>query len=292
MCRRNFFIGIAAIASTLVTLVGCEGPEGPRGPTGSSSALPVYVLGSIISPQEQDSTTDVDVEIYHSPGIPTVNINGVRIPPGNPLYRGCDPFRFCELNLPVSCGDSAELHVVYVESDGTPRIAQASIRLPGQFGITSPETSYDTLSVGDSLVVCWSPSDGVSFYWIEFYLGYDYTDPSGDWQYFHYSTDSAVIDTCFVLSQNTLFPSTEEIDSVDYGYGYLSLWAINGPAPESDQGNVTGDGIGFFYGRTWGGHISFYVSGSTFLSSRMGIPGNARQGVVEQKDKKSNLYSM
>ena len=286
MLRGFFALAIAAVAFSLIAFSGCEGPEGPRGPAGASGTLPVYVLGSVISPQERDSTTDADVEIYHSPGIPHVDINGVRLTPNDPFYRGCDPFRFLKLDLPISFGDSARLHVVFPEPDGTFRIAQANIRLPGRFEIIAPDSSYDTLSIRDSLVICWSPSEGVSYYWIEFFMQYEYTDTSGSWHYFEYSVDSAVTDTCLLFPKNTFLPTIGEIDSVDYGYGNLSLWAINGPTPEDDQGNVTGDGMGFFYGRTWGGNVLFSVQDSSPLPGEMTEPQDFVKRLAEERAKR------
>lgn len=285
MCRRDSLIALAALVSSLVALAGCEGPEGPQGPAGTASTLPVYVVGRIGpypmyrgEKNGMDSTTEALVDVYESPGIPSVEINGIRIPPSDPFYRGYDPFRFFDDNFPVSCGDSAELLVSYPKFDGTAGTAHASIMLPGQFEITSPDTSYDTISVGDSLVFRWTPSNGADVYIADFRLGYSYWDTSGNQEFFQYYVyDMVLTDTSIAFSQGQLFPDLEEIDSLEYGYGSFDLWAMNGPTPEEDQGNVTGDGIGFFNGWTYGGSVNIRIIGSSSPAGEIMQPQGSMQ---------------
>jgi hypothetical protein len=285
MCPKILIIMMLAIAASVVMFIGCEGPEGPRGPAGTANTLPVYVVARIGpypmyrgEKNGMDSTTEARVDVYESPGIPSVEINGIRIPPSDPFYRGCNPFRFYNDNLPVSCGDSVRLLVTYPRSDGTPGTAHASIMLPGQFEITSPDTSYDTISVGDSLAFRWTPSNGADAYIADFRLGYSYWDTSGNQQFFQYYVyDMVLTDTSITFSQAQLFPDLEEIDSLEYGYGGFDLWAMNGPTPEEDQGNVTGDGIGFFNGWTYGGSVNIRIIGSSSPAGEIMQPQGSMQ---------------
>jgi hypothetical protein len=202
------------------------------------------------------------VDVYESPGIPSVEVNGIRISPYDPFYRTCDPYRFSEDNFPISCGDTAELLVTYPKFNGIAGTVRASIILPGQFEITSPGTP-DTISLGDSLVFRWTSSAGADAYIADFRLTYYYADTSGDNQFFEYYVyDTVLTDTSLTFSQAQLFPHLEEIDSLVYGYGNFDLSAMNGPTPDEDQGNVTGDGIGFFSGLTYGGFVTLRMSAS------------------------------
>jgi len=291
-------IMIFAVAAFVAMFIGCEGPEGPQGPAGTASPLPVYVVGWVgsrppwlVPALQSDPSTNACVDIYDSPGIPSVEINGIRIPPSNPFYRGCNPFRFYNDTLPVSCGDSLHLRIAYTELNGTPRTAQANIMLPGSFEITCPDTSYDTISVGDSLVFCWTSPEGADVYLVQFDLYYIYVDTSGADRGFGYYLDTTLVaDTSIIFSAMQLFPHTGEIDSVEYSHGEFELRAMNGPTPEEDQGNVTGDGIGFFNGWTYGGEVRFFVGGSSPLAGEIVESENPVQKLVEQRAKRWSLY--
>ncbi len=292
MCPKIRILMILSIVACSAMFVGCEGPEGPQGPAGSQGVLPVYVIGRIShrpiyyyrGKEEVDSATEARVDVYNCPTIPSAEINGIRIPPSDPFYRGCSPFRFYDDNLSISCGDSVELLVTYPKSDGTSGTAHANIMLPSQFEITSPDTSYDTISVGDSLVFLWTASDGADAYLADFQLWYGYWDTAGTRQYFEYSADDiALMDTSITFSQAQLFPNLEEIDSLEYGYGSFDVWAMNGPTPEEDQGNVTGDAIGFFNGWTYGGYVRFVVRGSSLLIGEIVESESPAQKLAEQR---------
>ncbi|MFH1011216.1 MAG: hypothetical protein V1784_08280, partial [bacterium] len=231
-----------------------------------------------------DSTTGARVDVYESPGIPSVEINGIRIPPSDPFFRGHNPFKFNNDNLPVSRGDSVELLVTYPIRDGVLGTVHASVVLPGQFEITSPDTSYDTISVGDSLVFRWTRSNGADAYIADFLWRYSYLDTSGNERFFrYYVCDTVLADTSITFSQVQLFPDLEEIDSLEYGYGDFNLWAMNGPTPEEDQGNMTGDGVGFFNGLTDGGSVAIRISGSRALTCRAQEPENPILRLAERR---------
>jgi hypothetical protein len=229
------------------------------------------------------------VDVYESPGIPGVEVNGIRISPYDPFYRTSDPYRFSEDNFPISCGDSAELRVTYPKFDGIAGTLHARIMLPAQFEITSPGTP-DTIALGDSLVFHWTSSAGADAYIADFRLTYYYVDTVGDNQFFeYYAYDTVLTDTSLTFSQAQLFPHLEDIDSLVYGYGNFDLSAMNGPTPDEDQGNVTGDGIGFFSGLTYGGFVNVRISASGTMTCEAQEPDNPAWRFSEQRIRPLNL---
>lgn len=283
-----------AAAALLMVVAGCEGPEGPQGPAGQqgpegpegpAGTSYIYIDGYVCSPTQWDTTCDADVFVGNNPSFPVVEINDVNLSSG-----AGDPNWFNHSDFPISTGDSAELVVTYTKTDGNPGTARANIILPGPFEITSHDTLYDTISVGDSLAVCWTSSDGADAYSVYFDMYYEYIDTSGDYRYFGFHYDTLFTDTCIVFSQAELFPNAGEIDSIWYGYGNFHARAINGPVQEGDQGNVTGDGIGFFYGRTYGDELRIRFRDSGPFVSELQEPPNLIRKFVEEKARALNLY--
>jgi hypothetical protein len=265
--------GIAALFTAVCLLVaigGCEGPEGPQGPPGTS---PVYINGWIQPHTSLDSSSHAEVEVYNIPEIPNVEINGIPIPLQY-SFSWRIPYRFVHLDLPISAGDSTELLVTYTELDGSSGIAKAGVISPGPFEITSSDTSYDTIAVGDSLAVRWSQSDGADIYLVRFDFQFRYTDTSGISERFYCTIDTLMSDVCITFSPTELFPPIAEIGSVEVANGHFQIWAINGPAKEGDEGNITGDGMGFFNGWTSGGSLYILVGGSDSLVNEAEEPPN------------------
>jgi hypothetical protein len=230
------------------------------------------------------------VDVYESPGIPSVDMNGIWISPSDPFYRLCDPYRFLDDDLDISCGDSVELRVTYAKFDGTPGSARANVILPGQFEITSPDTCYDTISIGESLVFRWTLSNGADAYVADFRLAYSYRDTLGNRQYFDYTVyDTVFTDTFITFSQVQLYPNLEAIDSLEYGYGDFQLSAMNGPAPEEDEGNVIGDAIGFFNGWTYGGYVYIRFGNGGTLTNEREERGNPMVRLAKQRARRTNL---
>lgn len=280
--KKSVAVALFAAAALLVVVAGCEGPEGPQGPPGLS---PIYIAGRVDASGPGASRSLVWLEVYHTPGVPTVEVNNIPIP----FYRG-SLYKFYHDDFPIAAGDSAELLVTYRTLDGNPGTAQAIAILPGPFQITCPDTSYVTMAVGDSLVVSWTSSDGADIYLIHFFFGYRWADTSGASQYFRYAKDTLCGDTSITFSQAALFPNLGDIDSVLYGDGGLWLLAIHGPTQPGEQGNVTGDGIGFFNGQTPGGDIDIYVSGSSPLVGTVQEPRNPMQKFMEERAKSLGFY--
>jgi len=253
--RRIFAVAIPATIACLAALVGCEGPEGPIGPSGAPY---VYVEGDV-SVYPEDSLGYAFVQVLNNPGIPSVEINGFRIPPVPDfqphVFRG---------DFPILPSDAVHLYVAYPKLDGSLGIAQASVILPGLFQIVHPDTSCDTISIslGDSLTVRWESARGAAIYSFSLSFQYEYVDTAGIHRSSsYYSAVTLLGDTSITFSQAELFPDLERIDSVESESGHFDVWAISGPVQEMQPGNVTGDGFGFFNGRTWGGSVTIRKNG-------------------------------
>lgn len=255
MSRRILTGAIPVAISLIAFFAGCEGPEGPMGPSGAPF---VYVEGEIYG-YPQDSTSRALVQVLNNPGIPSVEINGIRIPPFPTdlpphVFRG---------ELPILPGDSAHLRVSYPKTDGSLGVAGATVILPGPFEIVRPDTSYDTISIslGDSLTVRWNSARGADIYTVWLYFEYHYIDTSGMDGSFTYSTTIQSDDTSITFAHTELFPDLEHIDSIRSEFGHIEVSAVSGPVREMQPGNVTGDGIGFFNGRTYAGRVIIRTGG-------------------------------
>ena len=275
--RRSMvvFIVVSVIAALYVGLIGCEGPQGPVGPSGDS--LPVYLWGAVGAPELEELPAYVLISNVHE--IPSVEINGIRIPFTSPLTGGgCAGYFlqgivFSLDDFSIPAGDSASLVVTYTKVNGNPGTARANIVLPDQFEITSHDTSSVVdIPVGTGLTVSWTSSKEADAYHVYLDLDYDYTDTSGAHQSFYFSADTLITDAFITFLPSQLFPDAGKIKAVESSRGEFDISAIAGPLWEGAEGNVTGDGIGFFYGLTFGGHLDLEVSGSEYMAGKRAKP--------------------
>ena len=239
-------------------LSSCEGPEGPQGPQGPS-ALMTGVYGEVAWGW-WSATINAEFEVFESPSIPTVQINGIPCQRQFTMYG--DGFKFYGTDLPLALGDSVHIIVNYLKPDGDPEVIQSDIILPGPFAFTAPDTSDDVvISVGDSLMVSWTESSGADVYSVDFSFRYNYFDTLGGYQVYTFELDTLITETAITFGSELLFPNPALIDSiVSYGgNGWFNVWAKHGPWREGDPTNVYGDGIGTFYGRTFGGHLTLFA---------------------------------
>lgn len=259
-------VSVAAIG-ILLFLIGIIACEGPQGPSGSEGTPRVYVTGELQSnvwfpliPTGFTTCSDpivASVQVTDAPSIPSVTINGVACDLVN--IEG-DNFIFYNYDLPVTLGDSAHLSVNYTKSDGGDGLAESDIIMPGPFAITAPDTSSTVeIPLGSDLTVNWTPSQSADVYVFDFYLYCSYYDTLGEWSFHNYNLDSLLIDTTITIQAGDLFPNEVEIDSLIGGSASLYLYAQHGPWQEGALGNITGDGIGFFYGLTFGNYLSVDV---------------------------------
>jgi hypothetical protein len=210
---------------------------GPAGPPGQ---VKLYITGEIEKYPHwsiPDSFYyDEDVYVANAEVIPSVKINNQELKwDGWFSYDGEFPLTSgADYNLVVAAGI---------------KTATASVKLPGDFSITTPASGY-VLPKGQSLNVSWNSASYADFYRGYLSINYSYRDTSGNYRYFYYSGDTILSGTSITYPSNLLFPNLSEIDSIRYGYGYFYVYAFDGPAlTPGTSGNVTGDGIGFFWGK-------------------------------------------
>lgn len=96
-------------------------------------------------------------------------------------------------------------------------------------------SEYDTLQLGEPLIVSWSGSNA-DFYDIS--LEYEWEDDEGYWGW-------TWIDT-FIVGNSITFPGSMFTHSGEIDYFYME--PVNGPFPRAGaRGNMTGEGSGFLY---------------------------------------------
>ncbi len=229
---------------TLCVLLACEGKQGSQGPTGPQGPAgpeKIYVYGMV------ENTGWTWVGVYYAPVIPQVTVNQNVLP----IYDWWEDFCFVfHDSIQISPGDSAHLKVDY-----TQRIATASAKVPGNFEITSHDASAIAfIPVDANFTVSWSASNYTEFYWVDFWLEYNYYDTLGNPKYFSFEEFGSQTSTSITFLASELFPRDfDYIYSQTQGsWGYFDVYAVNGPEIESgSEGNVTGDGTGFFWGGSY-----------------------------------------
>lgn len=233
------------IPAILLAILGCKGQQGPAGEQGADGGGN-YIYGEV------DNTGEVFVGVYFSPVIPWVTVNQETLD-----VDYCDGlFTQYEDSISISSGDS-----LYLKVDCTDGIATAEARVPGDFEITSHDTSQIVYIPKDSdFTVSWSSAD-CDFYRVYFWLDCGYYDTLGNHKYFYLDIDTCVTSTSVTFPASRLFPAY--VDSITSGNGNFGVYAMNGPKLEpGSKGNVTGNGSGFFWGSAHGGDLNIRVEGS------------------------------
>lgn len=198
-----------------------------------------------------DSAYDRNIQVYNYKGfsaIPLVKLNNEILG----IYDwGINWYQFSDENIVLSNKDY-ELEVSH--SDGT---AKAKVSMPGNIRFTQPDTSY-ILKRESTLVIAWQKSSKATWYWLDYYISYEYLDTAGEEDSYDISKDTVITDTFCRLEPNRFFPSY--VMNILEGEGEANVWAMDGPIiyPGSN-GNVTGQGIGFFHAANQGLDAYFYV---------------------------------
>jgi len=240
------FLCIYALLSIIFIFIGCEncqGPEGPQGEPGNSVAnIAGYLRCNSIEPWGEAQVTVLNLNT-----IPSVAINDQLLPHG--LYS----WAFYDFNFPIEVGDSAHLEVSYIDEDGNARLAGSTVVIPGIFSIidTDPDTNvYGVIALQpeDDFSVWWSNSAYADAYSIDLYLYCDYNDSLGNDSYYNFYFDTLITDTNITFPSEQLFPPDLEVTYINYLWGQLNILALNGAWQTGAEGNITGDGVGFFYG--------------------------------------------
>lgn len=241
-----------AIPLVLLVFVGCKGPAGPEGPACPEK---IYVMGEV------SYRGNADVEVYFSPVIPWVTVNQETLD----LYMFYGADIWYRDSISINPGDSLHLKV-----DWTKGVATASSWVPGSFEVTSHDTSQMVyIPVDSAFTVTWSTSNHADFYRVDFYIGYEYIDTLGNYRWFYLEKDTCVTSTSITFPASQLFPG--DLDSVTYAYswGDFDIWAMNGPMLEpGSEGNVKGDGSGFFWCESYGGDLDIQIEGTKAKAKR------------------------
>jgi hypothetical protein len=233
---------------------GCEGPAGPAGPAGQ---LRYSVFGQVEF-WSDTLPTNANVIVQNISLIPTVKLNQSYLR-FRSLY-GSGSYYWDSMRN-ITKGDEVQLTV-----SGDQRLAAAVVRIPLQFRIQSPNPdSIFILPPHSNFAASWTASGFSDYYYAYFYLSYSYIPiGGGSSKYFYIEADTILSTTDITIPAARLFPA--DYDSLRWGYGYFSIKAYNGPKLEvGARGNVTGDGIGFFFGKSYGGHIEIRLLNSQVI---------------------------
>jgi hypothetical protein len=180
---------------------------------------------------------DKDFEVYDNGGlrmVPVVELAGRRVEVysyGPTLYRYGDAFE-----IPVY--ERYDLEVKHFWGNAFCRLV-----MPADFRVTMPPDTY-ILDKESTLVSRWRKSRAAHWYWVSIYAGYDYNDTTGVWDFYEFTLDTLVLDTCIAIPPERIFPPI--VGDVLEGDALITVWGGNGPAVEpGDLGNVRGIGFGF-----------------------------------------------
>jgi hypothetical protein len=258
----------------VIYISGCEGPVGPAG------QLEFSVFGSVEFTSDTVPTYAY-VIVSNISSIPTVKLNQDFIK-FRDLYSGGT--HYWDTLRTLTAGDGVQLAV-----SGNQGIADAVVRIPQQFTIQFPDPdSVFILPPNNDFTASWNTSSFSDYYTAYFYLNYSYVPTGGGSKYFSFDLDTILSTTSLIIPAAQLFP--EDFDSLtswSSSYGYFNIIAINGPKPEvGAQGNITGNGIGFFFGMSDGGHVEIRVQNSAIIDSGTKLEFNFRNKQSERFYKK------
>jgi hypothetical protein len=123
--------------------------------------------------------------------------------------------------------------------------ARARIAMPADFLMTRPESGF-VLLPDSGLAVVWQKSRGASWYWLNFYLQYVYTDSLGETLGFGLQQDTFLYgDTVCAYEPARLFPG--DVRQILWGEGDAAMWAADGPQTvQGAENNIEGDGYGYY----------------------------------------------
>lgn len=257
----------------IINITGCEGPAGPAGPV----AQPDYSIFGQASFTSDTLPTYTYVVISNISSIPTVKLNQDLLTFSNFGYQGA---AYWDTLRTIAEGDEVQLTV-----SGNQGIASAEVRIPQKFTIQSPNPdSLFILLPHSNFTVSWTASNFTDYYDTYFQLYYSYVPIGGGGsKYFEFYVDTILSTTSMTIPAARLFPTDFDSLTSGYSYGRFEIAAINGPRPEiGAQGNVTGDGIGFFFGKSYGGEIDIRVQNSAETYSRTKLKSDLR---LEQSDR-------
>ncbi len=260
-----FFISFSlTMFSACDNFKGSEGSTGPVGPTGPGV---VYIKGFVIN-DESGTNNSASIIINNCKSVPSVALNGKNIKyDTNLVYANSNHvtgYSFSEtFETPFQ---TATIEAAFTSIDGKEGNAAAQITVPGHFEITeySPnETSRNQLpfSSDEAITVSWSSSDNAEIYVVYVYGLIEYKIQN-ETSRFDSEVNFIITNTSIEIPLTDLFHESviKEIDEIERGYIYFYLHALSGPHNPGDQGNITGDAEGMFYGMRSVSDISFDIT--------------------------------
>ena len=237
---------------------GCEGPAGPVGPAGQ---IKYSVFGQVEFTADT-LPTNAQVIVSNISSIPTVKLNqsDLRF---RSLYSSGS--YYWDTLRTITKGDEVQLNVKSDQGE-----AVATVRIPQQFRIQSPNPdSIFILLPHSNFTVSWNASGLSDYYYAYFYLFYSYAPIGGGTsKQFSIEIDTILSTTSITFPADILFPADFDSLMGSWYYGYFSIQAFNGPRLEvGERGNITGDGMGFFFGKSYGGSINIRLRNSATTDS-------------------------
>ena len=237
---------------------GCEGPACPVGPAGQ---IKYSVFGQVEFTADT-LPTNAQVIVSNISSIPTVKLNqsDLRF---RSLYSSGS--YYWDTLRTITKGDEVQLNVKSDQGE-----AVATVRIPQQFRIQSPNPdSIFILLPHSNFTVSWNASGLSDYYYAYFYLFYSYAPIGGGTsKQFSIEIDTILSTTSITFPADILFPADFDSLMGSWYYGYFSIQAFNGPRLEvGERGNITGDGMGFFFGKSYGGSINIRLRNSATTDS-------------------------
>ena len=242
---KKLLISNILIYVILINFIGCSWTTEPNEPD------KIYVSGEVLN------TGEASILVSFAPVVPLVTVNQETLAFNCFLYHPYIQGLWYSGVISESAGDSVHLKVNYTRG-----IATASSRIPENFEIISHDTSQITyIAMDSSLSVSWSAANYAAYYRILFELSFSYEDTLGNYLQVITRKDTSITSTSIIFSMSQLFPV--DVDSITVSWGSFEVRAMNGPRLEPGfEGNVEGDGSGFFWCRTYGGHLEFRIEGT------------------------------
>ena len=230
--------------TTLVLLAGCVSNEaGFPHITYADVLAQVEEIGGGKAPMQVKVSARVDAVDWDGFDMVPIALIGSDTIPLNDAYAPQE-FDYYKDSTNYHLRDTVKMKVVYKDGSIT-----GSLNIPDTFKITAPASDTGIVSKNASYTVAWNASNGADYYWVDFYLHYEYYDTLG--------SHSVRIDTSFPTKAtsyeflaNYLFP--QSVDSVDWSYGHFSVSACSGPMmwPGEMINNMNGKGKGYYTAET------------------------------------------
>jgi hypothetical protein len=250
MNKKFFIIPFITIFIIVFLSNGCK-----NGPTTISYGEPL--ISAELRRYDKLNVPVARVEVEGTELLPIVTINNHTLELGTCNPRG-EYMWESVFTDEVSTDPDNEYELIVSHNGGE---ARATITLPGDFEITSPQED-DTLYKGEDLTVSWSLSERAERYELHIRLRYYYGDTANpSYNSLYLDTLLSNTDTSITIQKERIF--LPEIDFIQEGYGYVDIHSENGPQiGMSAVGNISGEGSGYFNAYIYS-NVYFYIENAS-----------------------------